>query len=476
VLNISGFRKITPANGFDTDVNNAMQNNYAWSMAEMEEHLYVGTGRNILYNVLLAIKNSGLIGDFEIPKELTPKNVDNRAEIWRYNKILPNFGWQKVFKAPDDLNLITGFRYMVRYTDLNGQTALYVGGYCQGKVRTFRSTDGLNWREIPNDNLNGTSTRAMVIHTNKKLYMSTVDEINPLQPALIYEYIPPTVQMPQGRWEEVTGDPSDPGFKPGKNPNTQVMMMASFKDHIYAATINVTEGFELWKTEGTEPKINEWKLVIDKGAGDALNIIPLTLGVFKEYLYIGAIMFPLLAQNSMDFSSFKAFDVVRIDERDNWQLVIGGRPKKPTNPTTGTRGKALSPKTSGLGNPFNLYCWQLEEYNGEFFLGTFDWSVLLRPLVPAIIPAFLNLPEFLEELEKLLRIILSILLTAGAAIYPFEGFDLYKSKDGIHWLPITLTGLRDPHNYGARLLFKSINGHLYLGTANPFDGCEVWEK
>lgn len=468
-----GYEKITPINGFDTDANNAMQNNYAWSMAELGDYLYVGTGRNILYNILLSVQKSELLGDFAIPEELTPTIVDNRAEIWRYNKHVPTDGWQKVFKAPDDSNIIQGFRYMIRYTDANGQTALYVGGFCQDEVRTLRSTDGLDWREIPNDNLGGSSTRAMVIHTNQKLYMSTVDEGSRDQPALIYEYIAPTGQNPEGRWQQITANPSDPGFIQSKNPNGQVMMMASFKDRLYAATINVVEGFELWRTEGPEPKVNEWKLVIDKGAGDACNIIPLTLGIFKDYLYVGAIMFPLLAEDPIQFSSIKPFDLVRIDEQDHWQLVVGGRPKKPTEPTTGTRGKALSHRSSGLGNPFNLYCWQLEEYNGEFLLGTFDWSVLLKPLVPAILPAALDWPEWAKVL---LQLFLTILLAVWSAIYPFEGFDLYKSKDGIHWFPVSLNGLGNPHNYGARLLFKSTDGHLDLGTANPFDGCEVWEK
>ncbi|HEX3048986.1 MAG TPA: hypothetical protein VHY08_29860, partial [Bacillota bacterium] len=58
------FHKITPVNGFDTnDPNNAKQNNYAWSMEEMDDYLYVGTGRNIAY---LALRSFGL----EVPKIL----------------------------------------------------------------------------------------------------------------------------------------------------------------------------------------------------------------------------------------------------------------------------------------------------------------------------------------------------------------------------------------------------------------------
>ena len=56
------------------------------------------------------------------------------------------------------------------------------------------------------------------------------------------------------------------------------------------------------------------------------------------------------------------------------------------------------------------------------------------------------------------------------------GFDLWKSTDGVNWIPVTINGLDNPFNYGARNLFLSSNGKLYLGTANPFQDCEVWVK
>lgn len=429
------FRKITPINGFGTDKNNAMQNNYAWSMSELGEFLYVGTGRNILYNVLSSI-------GIPIPIVITPEFVDNTAEIWRINKGNLDAGWERVFKAPDG---IVGFRYMIRYTDENGDTALYVGTFSAPKAKVYRSVDGINWLETADDNLVGGSTRSMIIHTNRKLYMATVDEISIDPASYIFEYIPPTVSAPQGSWKRVTADPSTPGFDPSKNPKGPVAIMESFNGHIYAAVIN-KGGFELWRTEGADPIMNGWKLVIDKGAGDAYNKIPLTLGIFGEHLYVGAIMFPLLAANPLDPSSFKPFDLIRINKNDVWELIIGGQPVVPTNPTTGTRGIALSRLPSGAGNPFNLYCWQLLEYNGEFYLGTFDWYVVLYKLIP---------------------------------IFPsgwFGGFDLYKSTDGINWSVISTNGFENPENYGARLLFESTNGHLYLGTANPFEGCEVWEN
>jgi hypothetical protein len=434
------FNKITPINGFDTDKNNAMQNNYAWSMSELGEYIYVGTGRNILYNVLLTL--AVIIPGFEIPEDITPVPVDNRAEIWRYHKGITDAGWTRVFKAPEG---VTGFRFMIRYTDPEGRTALYAGAFASPKAKVYRSVDGENWNEIPNDNLLGTSTRSMIIHTNGKLYMSTVDEASPIQEAYIFEYVPPTAGFLQGNWIRVTVDSTTPGFDPNKNPGGQVAIMESFNGYIYAGN-STAEGFELWRTTETAPTVNGWKLVIDKGAGDASNLIPLTLGVFQDHLYVGAIMFPLLAPNPLDLSAFKTFDLVRIDKNDVWQLVIGSQPIQPTVPTTGTRGIALSLLPSGAGNPYNLYCWQLVEYEGEFYLGTFDWLIALFKVT--------QLP----------------------ASSPYSGFDLFTSKDGVTWESISSNGFGNPDNYGARLLFKSTNGHLYLGTANPFDGCEVWEN
>ncbi len=53
----------------------------------------------------------------------------------------------------------------------------------------------------------------------------------------------------------------------------------------------------------------------------------------------------------------------------------------------------------------------------------------------------------------------------------YVGADLWKTEDGIFWDPVTLNGFDNPDNYGFRTM---IEGSLYVGTANPFQGCEVW--
>ncbi|MCL2143183.1 MAG: hypothetical protein FWH44_02875 [Methanomassiliicoccaceae archaeon] len=53
------------------------------------------------------------------------------------------------------------------------------------------------------------------------------------------------------------------------------------------------------------------------------------------------------------------------------------------------------------------------------------------------------------------------------------GFDLFYTDDGFTWLPYTVNGLGDATNYGGRVLLPTENGLLLL-TANPFNGCQVW--
>ena len=55
-----------------------------------------------------------------------------------------------------------------------------------------------------------------------------------------------------------------------------------------------------------------------------------------------------------------------------------------------------------------------------------------------------------------------------------KGADLYVSEDGIHFKKITINGFNDKYNYGLRTFVSSTDG-LYIGTANPFYGAQLWK-
>jgi glucan-binding YG repeat protein len=55
-----------------------------------------------------------------------------------------------------------------------------------------------------------------------------------------------------------------------------------------------------------------------------------------------------------------------------------------------------------------------------------------------------------------------------------KGFDLFVSRDGEQFEVICQDGGWDPYNYGART-FAVCNDELYLGTANPYYGAQLWK-
>ncbi len=451
------FKNITPTNGFDfNDLNNARQNNYAWSMGELDDYIYVGTGRNI---PLLVIQSIAL--GINPPSLIEPNPQDNLPEIWRYKKdgTLP---WNRVYKAKPGSG-ITGFRFMISDRPAGGSPCLFIASFGL-QVKILKSTNGCNWFEMPYAALSGTSSRAMIVIKNK-LYVATVDDINLNDIPLLYsskdpEYYP---------WEDRI-DASNPLFDPSKNPKGAITNMALFNNKLYVAT-STGDGAEVWRTNSEEPKLNDWTLIVDKGFGDSANKYVLSVGVFKGHLYVSGTKELPLAW-AIPFGC----DIIRIDKNDNWQLVVGGHPLIPSIPSKGVRGESISCLGSGFNNPFNVYAWQIQEYKGELLISTFDDSsnmevilgILLgnRAAIEIIIGASAT-AIIIGVYEAVVRILAKIK-------YPI-GFDLYVSKDGRSFRSIVKRGLKNPNNYGGRILFVDNEEELYLGTANPFQGCEVWK-
>ena len=481
-VHTSGFRKITSVNGFDPwDPDNAMQNNYAWSMTEMDGYLYVGTARNIPYSIITL----EVFGDIPAPPELTPKNPVMAGEIWRYP--LDGSGeWERVYRTPEFLvNL--GFRFMITYTTPSGETAIYAGALTlTPELFMLKSTDGIHW-DLLETGIEGFSTRYMAKHRGK-LYMGALPLMGQADLQLFSSFDPQ-----RDGWEQV-----DVYGEAGKNPRGNVDLLLSHNGHLYVGT-GLHTGFEFWRTLGTEPERDQWKLVVDRGAGDARNEHPWAVAVFNDQIYIGTAIEAAVLTLDPDKEVVppKAFDVIRVDQDDRWELLVGGRPVVPTEPTTGTRTRPLSGFLSGFGNISNAYCWQLQAHGDELFLGTFSWSVMIPPFIP-LLPEIISrfVPEdvaayessvtdyvrYLDQAdpeiglippENLLEAVRDIVMKLGRRTF---GFDLWKTRDGIHWLPVSLNGLGNPYNYGVRMLYRTQDEDLFLGTANPFEGLEVWRR
>jgi hypothetical protein len=454
---MSEFINLTPTNGFDkNNLNNARQNNYAWSMSDLGDYIYVGTGRNILVNIIRSIEPRT-----QLPALINPGTIDNLAEIWRYRKD-GRLHWERVYKAPQDSG-ISGFRFMIKHKPFGGSPSLYAAGLGP-RVQILKSTNGVNWFILPDTVLQGTSSRAMVV-LEGKLYLATINEANPSPFPLLYRSVDPEFYP----WEPVI-DPNAVGFDPAKNPRGSISNMAVFNNRLYVATSN-SDGAQVWRTNGPEPKLNDWTLIVGQGFGDPANVYTLAMGVFKDHLYVSG-----TKQLPLSWFIPRGCDVIRIDKHDNWQLVVGGNPLIPLGPPEADARRSLSGLGSGFNNPFNVYAWQIQEYQGKLLISTFDDSSNMEVILATLLANRAALEGLIGPIVTglLIEIYKAVVRILRGIKYPM-GFDMYLSEDGVHFKYVVVKGLRNPNNYGGRILYVDTFNDLYIGTANPFEGCEVWK-
>jgi hypothetical protein len=231
------------------------------------------------------------------------------------------------------------------------------------------------------------------------------------------------------------------------NPKNQgVMCLASCYGWLYAGTGNPDQGYEVWKLVGPEGEAGPVIRVVAHGGPSKRNESAHTSCVFQDKLYFGSASTP----SSNVLKGFKAADIIRINEDDTWEVIVGP--------------DSLSGYDSGFGHWPNAYIWWMAEHDGWFYASTYDQ-----------ISGFFNT---LENMDKFLAAVMEGLLGQKREANIIEavfnaGADLYKTQDGVNWFPVTVDGLGDVGNYGFRVM-RSVGSEFYIGTTNPFDGLEVW--
>jgi hypothetical protein len=447
------FEKVSE-NGFDPSDNAADQNDYAWAMRYFQEdgaetgYVYVGTGNNIagLIGYYFTTLTSG--GDILDAPVLPP-------EIRRYRPDLGPKTWETVLDYRDVESegefQTTGFRFMGTYEAVvddskNGvlERANHVYAATQGLESVLwrsRSGDPGTWTSVFSTGEFGPSIRYFCTHKGK-MYLAMAFDTFEADP------------NPGELWVSDDGLNFAPVMQDGfGNPkNRGVEFVVSYNGWLYAGTKNDVEGFEIWKLDGPEKGLAPVK-VVEHGGPDPRNEIAGTPAVFNGKLYVGSIIF--FGFNPQQMEGFKGCDIIRIDENDDWETVVG------PNSTSGY--------DSGFNFFTNAYCWWMEEHDGWLYASTWDQGTLLSWLLDNI-PA---LREFIETgstnatLEDSLRLRMLYFGTRAGA-------DVFRTRDGDRWYPVTISGMGSPGNYGWRTMESTPDGYLYLGSANPVDGLEVW--
>ncbi len=451
-LRASDFTRIA-ANGFGD-----RQNSYAHSIAEFNGQVFVGTSRHILALLkLFPPADAASMDPWPVKVPQRVEQLDLRAQIWRWSPNAP--AWQLVHTSPEiagrnghPVPRDLGYRGMTVFRGASDAApALYVS--CLSSVargsgaRILRSEDGVTFDGVGEPGLgnpNVSTFRSLVVFDGH-LYVAPAGEgttWNVTRAPIILRSPDPR----RGAWTQACA----PGF--GDPTNDGVFELEVFNNHLYAGTFNHALGFQIWKTPATGAAPCKWTRVLGRGAGrGSLNEMAMSMCEFNGGLYVGSGL-----QNGGYDRTYRigpaAGELIRIYPDDTWDLVVGS-----ARDTVHGRRIPLSGLGPGFDNFFNGYIWRMVVHDGWLYVGTFDWAIFLL---------YAQRRRMLPWLQKHVA-------EHGAKeiVSQQGGFDLWKSRDGRTWRPVSLNGLGNPYNYGVRTLLSSRSG-LFVGTANPF-GPEV---
>jgi len=439
---------------------------YLYSMAWFEGKLYCGTLRGSLIFINLRIPPPRM-KPFPIPIPDDPFALDIRAQIWCYTPETDS--WEMAYQAPivkgrfgQEVPREVGYRGMAVFKGKSDtKEALYVCTLSPARSTgplILRSEDGHEFVPVTDPGMGlglvGLNSFRFLEVFNGKIYTSpiggvqkSVDKskfinsvVNSSASPIVYESEDPA----KGSWRSV----SMPRF--GDDNNTVVFFVTPFNDYLYASTFNITSGFQIWKTRAEGPAPYQWENVLRLGAyRGKLNQGVIWMCPFKGALYActGIQDGGYDRKNNIGPA---AGEVIRIYPDDTWDLVVGKARLTPHGLKIPTSG--LAP---GLNNFFNGYLWQMCEYEDHLYLSSMDWSVYLQYAPTESWPPILK--NFLIASQGGID---EIVAKEGGA-------DLWKTRDGDHWEPVTKTGFENPYNVGIRKLLPTPLG-LAVGTVNPF--------
>lgn len=428
------------------------RNSYAYGYAWYDGHVYIGTNRDLLVMAKTRFRYTvpSVVWPVEVPSDFNA--ADRGGQIWRYHP--PSDTWECVYRSPlvpglegRTVPLAAGFRNLCVFQGRSDpRPALYTipscGSFGKGPVM-LRSIDGVHFEQITEQGMglgdpNVTAFRSLVVFRDR-LFMTPAGSRGGDPNVSYFAAILCTDDPLAGRWERTNvgsfGDPTNYG----------IYDMCVAGDWLYAGTMNIRHGCQLWKTRAEGKPPFHWIKVFDRGADRGiLNQGVVCLTAFGEDVYLGTGI-----QNGgfdrVNNVGPDAAEVIRVHPDDSWDLVAG-------TPRMTRQGLKIptSGLTAGFGNPFAGYVWRMCQHQGAIYVGTYDGSSMFR----------------FAEIDAQARRIFDPATMEHFMRYR-GGCELWRSTDGNHWVPITKNGFGNPNNWGIRTLLSTPTG-LFVGTANPF--------
>lgn len=430
-------------------------NAYLHGMAWFENKLYCGTFRaNFCF---LKVRKIGRPTwerwPIECPKGGPLDTLDCRAQIWRLD---PRTGqWDNVYRAPivtgkhgKDIAREVAYRGMVVFKGKSDpKPVLYATPFCTTNSpgpQFLRSEDGVSFETCSKPGLgyDGINSFRALVSFKNKLYTSPIGMTGNIVNASRYPIVFESEDPAKGEWRMV----STPGF--GDPNNAVVFNLQVMGDYLYAGTMNVATGFQIWKTDAEGPAPYRWTKVIDFGAyRGKFNEGIAAMATFKGALYVGASIQDG-GYDRMNQIGPAGGEVLRIHPDDSFDLVMGTPRLTPVGLKTPTSGLG-----AGFDSVFNGYIWRMGVYDDHLYVGTLNWAKYLHYVNRKLWPAHIRKMILEWGIENVIE--------------RNGGFDIWATGDGDRFAPVSLSGFDNPYNVGIRQLVPTPVG-LFVGTVNPF--------
>jgi len=237
-------------------------------------------------------------------------------------------------------------------------------------------------------------------------------------------------------WGQVASGGMDGNYHPMQHT---AWSMTTFNGKLYAGTLDLETGCEIWEWDGTNP----WTQVNSGGFGDLDNMGAYSMKVFNGKLYVGT-----RNDNS-------GCEIWEWDGTNPWSRVNSG----------------------GFGDLDNICASSIELFNGKLYAGTWNWSAGCEvwewdgtnPWAQVNTDGFgdaANIFSYSMAVYGTNMYVGTRNNSSGCEVWEWDGTN--------PWAQVNTDGFGNADNEEAPSM-AVYGANLYVGTFNENTGCEVWE-
>lgn len=483
--------------GILTGQDQAREQSYSWSMIEYGDSIYIGTCYNpiagIYYrNVISNLTSKGM--DAEKAAKIASKLIELMYDGAMYTEGISqtspvivkvnkeSYDAETVYKYTASRNNMAGYRMAAEFND----KLYFVGsGYPTNnlvEIDPINNTSNVVFESTALDSAFSTGIRGLYVYDNQ-LIMSMSSDTSDIKGVRILTTSNPS----SGEWTEIANQDTfldlPACYKRDGINGGGIWDIVSFNGYLYVSIVtsktdpdtlvNNKQGFAMFRGSKEEDGTWSWKMIIgDKNQGALYDF---GLGV-KESGFTQLTNGELINMPKDEF--IRKLNLVK----ELIELLISKDVNLVTEEKQIELYDANTNSIDELVGALDLLENNLDEtaVNNTEARNTnesiIDMYYEIEALYEETKESLTN--DIISEIEEILSIININNIKCYFAINEYcknatKGFDLLVSEDGVNFQVITRNGFNDKYNHGLRT-FQATEEGLFLGTANPFYGTQLW--